>query len=370
MKEENPNAFKNMINDSVVKNLASAISKSYPQFDSKNFCKLSKELGPLELKARVLLITKNLKAYLPDDYPTALSILMTAMEKGSLSGFSLWPFSEYISQFGLDHFDDSMKAMYKLTQNFTSEWAIRPYLLKNPAKVLKYFKKWATDKNVHVRRWVSEGSRPLLPWGQKIPFFIMDPTHTLLLLDKLKFDDEIYVRKSVANHLNDISKNHPQVVIEILRLWQNDASADDAVKLKWITRHALRTLIKKGHPGALKLMGVEGKAAVKISELKLSRKKYKINESLEFEFQLKSTSKKSQKLIIDYAIDFMKANGKNGKKVFKLKTVDLGAGEEIEISKKHSLKPITTMKYYAGEHHLTIQVNGHILKEINWLLIV
>lgn len=370
MKEENPNAFKNMINDSVVKNLASSISKSYPKFDSKNFIKLSKELAPLELKARVLLITKNLKVYLPDDYPTSLSILMTAMEKGKLSGFALWPFSEYISQFGLEHFDDSMKAMYKLTQNFTSEWAIRPYLLKNPAKVLKYFKKWATDKNVHVRRWVSEGSRPLLPWGQKIPLFIMDPTHTLLLLDKLKFDDEIYVRKSVANHLNDISKNHPQVVIEILRMWQKDASENDMVKLNWITRHALRTLIKKGHPGALKLMGVEGKASVKISDIQINKKKFKLNDSLEFHFNLKSSSKSSQKIIIDYAIDFMKANGKKSKKVFKLKAIELKAGEEILIKKKHSLKPITTMKYYPGEHHIYIQVNGHILKEISWLLVV
>lgn len=366
MKEENPNAFKNFINESVVKNLASALSQSYSKFDSKSFNKLSKELGPLELKARVLLITKNLKTHLPDDYLKALPVLMNAMEKGSLSGFSLWPFSEYISQFGLDHFDESMKAMYKLTQNFTAEFAIRPFILKDHKKVLKQFEKWATDKNVHVRRWVSEGSRPLLPWGQKIPLFVMDPTHTLLLLDKLKFDDELYVRKSVANHLNDISKNHPQVVIEVLRMWQKGASEEDLVKLNWITRHALRTLIKKGHPGALKLMGVDGKAAVRVSDLSLNKKKFKLNDSLEFSFQLTSNGKTTQKLIVDYAIDFMKANGKKGKKVFKLKTIQLDPKEQMTITKKHSLKPITTMKYYPGVHHLYLQVNGHIVSEISF----
>ena len=213
---ENENAFKNMINESVAKNIAAAILKADPKFNSKKFLKLCSDLKPLELKERVKLITKHLHENLPYDYPVSLKIVMKSMDESELSGFSLWPFSEFISQFGLDHFDESMKAMYKLTQRFTSEFAVRPFLLKYHKKVLSYFTKWATDKNVHVRRWVSEGSRPLLPWGQKIPLFVMDPTHTLLLLDKLRFDDELYVRKSVANHLNDISKNHPQVVIEVL----------------------------------------------------------------------------------------------------------------------------------------------------------
>src|SRR5690606_14818811 len=183
-------------------------------------------------------------------------------------------------QFGLDHFDESMKAMYILTQRFTSEFAIRPFLLKNHTRVLKYFAKYASDKNVHVRRWVSEGSRPLLPWGQKIPIFVMDPTHTLLLLDKLKFDEELYVRKSVANHLNDISKNHPQVVIEILRMWEKDLPAIHLAKLQWIKRHALRTLIKKGHGGALKLMGVSGKASVEVKNFSLNKKRFKLHDTL------------------------------------------------------------------------------------------
>jgi 3-methyladenine DNA glycosylase AlkC len=367
---ENENAFKNLINQDVVKKISAAISSEYPKFPAKKFLTLIPELAPLELKQRVLLITKHLKLNLPEDYLVALKILVESMDNSELSGFELWPMSEFISQFGLNNLDPSMKAMYRMTQKFTSEFAIRPFLLQNHKKVFKYFEKWATDKNVHVRRWVSEGSRPLLPWGQRIPIFVMDPTHTLLLLDKLKFDEELYVRKSVANHLNDISKNHPQVVIEILRLWSKDSPANHVEKLNWIKRHALRTLIKKGHLGALKLMGVEGEAEVKIGSLVLNKKKFKLNDVLNLEFEILSTSKKEQKLIIDYSIDFMKANGKKGKKVYKLKTLNLGPKESIQIKKKHSLKPITTMTYYSGEHHIRVQINGVVVSNISFLLTI
>lgn len=357
-----------MINEVVVKKLATAIHHVYPAFNQTTFLTLKKELSPLELKARVLLITKYLKDHLPADYKKSLEILLESMEKGDLRGFELWPYSEYISQFGLDHFDESMKAMYQLTRRFTSEFAVRPFILKNHRKVLNKFEKWATDKNVHVRRWVSEGSRPLLPWGQKIPLFVMDPTHTLLLLDKLKFDEELYVRKSVANHLNDISKNHPQVVIDVLRLWEKDSSAEDKTKLEWIKRQALRTLIKKGHTGALKLMGVKDKLEVSMKKFKCERKEYKLHDDLVFHLQIDSTSSKDQRLIVDYGIDFVKANGKKGRKVYKLKSLELKAGESATVTKKHSLRPITTMKYYSGTHHLSIQINGKMMGEVDFYL--
>lgn len=365
MKTENENAFKHLINQTVVQKIGRGVQKAYPDFSTKKFLKVADEFDSLELKQRVLLVTKYLHVYLPDDYPESLNILLNAMEHEDMKGFELWPFSEYISQFGLDHFDESMKAMYQLTQRFTSEFAIRPFFLKNHVKVLKYFHKWATDKNVHVRRWVSEGSRPLLPWGQKLPIFIMDPTHTLLLLEKLKFDEELYVRKSVSNHLNDISKNHPLVVINVLKLWEADAPEEHKGKISWIKRHALRTLIKKGHPGALKLMGaVEPK--VKVFDFRTAKKKYSLNDVLLFTLNLQSTSRSNQKLIVDYAIDFRKANGKLGKKVFKLKTIELKAGESLTIEKRHSLKPITTMKFYDGIHHLSIQINGKVMGEVTF----
>ena len=366
--EENPSAFKLWINESVVKKIAKAIEGEYPEFKTKEFVKLSKHLDPLELKGRVLLITSELKKFLPEEYKKALPILVKAMEKGDLTGFTLWPFSEYISQFGLDHFDDSLKAMYRLTERFTAEFAIRPFLLKDHKKVLRTLDKWVDDKNVHIRRWISEGTRPLLPWGQRIPLFVMDPTHTLLFLDKLRYDEELYVRKSVANHLNDIAKNHPQVVIDVLQMWSKDVPKEHQDKIEWIKRHALRTLIKKGHPGALKLMGVEGAAKVKVGEISLNQKKFKIGDKLQFEIEITSTSSMTQKLVVDYAIDFVKANGKKGKKVFKLKTFELAGKESVTLTKSHSLKEITTMTYYSGIHHLTIQVNGEMMKSCEFSL--
>ena len=361
MEDSNPSAFKHFINSNVIKKIASEIKSDHSSFSVKAFLKATKDFEPLELKARVLLVTKGLRAYLPQDYKKAVVILVDAIKRDKLSGFELWPFSEYFGQFGLDHFDESMKAMYEMTQRFTSEFAIRPFLLKNHIKVLKYFSKWAHDKNTHVRRWVSEGSRPILPWGGKIPIFIMDPTHTLQLLDQLKFDDELYVRKSVANHLNDITKNHPAIVIKMLKLWQEDCPAEYQDRLNWIKKQALRTLIKKGDKEALKLMGVTGKAKVKMTPLKLNQKKYKLHDKLEFQFEIESTSTSKQTLVIDYLIDFMKANGKKGHKVFKLKTFEVKGREKVLIKKSHSLKPITTMKYYSGLHHVLIQINGEIV---------
>lgn len=364
---DNDSAFKNFINKTVVETIGHEITEVYPKFPLKDFLKVSHKLAPLELKARVLAITAELKKNLPDSYPEAVAILVKVIRRDKLSGFSLWPFSEYISQFGLDHFDESMKAMYELTQKFTSEFAIRPFLLKNHAKVLRYFSKWASDKNVHVRRWVSEGSRPILPWGGKIPLFIMDPTHTLLLLDKLKFDEELYVRKSVANHLNDITKNHPQVVIDVLSMWQKSCPPKHQDKLDWIKKQALRTLIKKGDKKALAMMGVKGEAKIKTGELTLNQKRYLLGDKIEFTLTIKSTSPSKQKLVVDYGIDFVKAAGKKSTKIFKLKTFDLGPGESMVIKKSHSLKKITTMTFYPGLHHLMIQINGRKIAEKSFL---
>jgi 3-methyladenine DNA glycosylase AlkC len=363
---ENKNAFKNFINSSVISQIASEVKSEYPRFNNQEFEKIASELAPLELKQRVLRVTRELRAQLPDSYLVAIEILEKVMSKGKLKGFSLWPFSEFIGQFGLEHFDRSMQAMYVLTQHFTAEFAIRPFLLAEPSRVLVYFLKWTQDKNVHIRRWVSEGSRPLLPWGAKIPLFVKEPAHTLPLLEKLKFDEELYVRKSVANHLNDISKKNPSIVIEKIEVWEKSAPEKHQKKINWIKRQALRTLIKKGDKAALKLMGVSTQAKVCLEKLKINQKDYQLNDKLEFEFVLKSITNSKQKLVIDYKIHFVKANGTTSAKTFKLKTLEVDGLEKVVSKKSHSLRPITTMKYYPGKHQLSIQVNGKILASKDW----
>jgi len=339
----------------------------YPAFNIKRFQKNTSDTGKLELKERVKLLTHGLKCELPENYSEAIPIIQKVLAKKTLSGFELWPVSEYIGQFGTKHFKESFEAMYLLTQQFTSEFAIRPFLLKDHAQVLKILKKYTKDKNVHVRRWVSEGSRPILPWDGKLAAFILNPELTLDLLEALKYDDELYVRKSVANHLNDITKNHPEVVIRLLSRWSKEAPENQKNKIEWITRHALRVLIKKGHPGALGLMGVGKKVEIKFHRLKLNAKKFNLGNTLEFEIVLSSRAKKKQKIIVDYLIHFQKANGKTTPKVFKFKTLELDPGEKLILTKKHKLKKISTMTFYKGLHGISIQINGKIYALASWM---
>ncbi len=357
------NAFKNLINESVVEKIGKTFKDAHPSFDLKKFKKTSLELSPLELKARVLLITEALRRLMPGEYPQDYQIIKRVLAAKKLKGFELWPISEYISQFGTGHFKESLALMYVMTQDFTSEFAIRSFLLKEPKTILRLLEEWIEDENVHIRRWISEGTRPILPWGGKIPSFITEPA-TLHLLEKLKYDEELYVRKSVANHLNDITKNHPKLVVKTLKRWVLEAPEEHKAKIDWIKRHALRTLIKKGDADALSVMGVSEKTEVKVKELKLNQQKFKLGDSVMLEFEICSTSKKAQTLIVDYIIGFRKANGSLVGKVFKLRKVELGAGKIIKFKKSHSLKKITT--YYPGQHDLAIQVNGKVLARVDW----
>ncbi|NUN04672.1 MAG: DNA alkylation repair protein [Bdellovibrio sp.] len=366
-KQESDSAFKNWINADLVKRIAAHIQNHWADFDAKSFVKVSKDLAPLELKPRVQLLREALKEHLPEDYPKALALLLKAAKKpkanlSPLSGFDLWAFTEFIQKYGLEDFDKSLAALHELTQLFTAEFAIRPFLIHHEAKTLKVLHQWSQDKNVHVRRLVSEGSRPRLPWGEQLKSFIQDPTPTIALLEKLKFDDELYVRKSVANHLNDISKDHPQLAVQTAKKWLNGAPKAHEEKINWIVRHALRTLLKKGDREALKLLGYENKGKIRLQDLKVSAKAVRVGDYLEFSFVLNSSS--ATQIMVDYVIHHKKSNGKNAPKVFKLTTKKMKAKETLEIKKKHSFKPITTRVYYPGTHYLEIMVNGQLLEKI------
>jgi 3-methyladenine DNA glycosylase AlkC len=358
-------AFKNWINPKVVKKIGKTFKQVHPAFNTSRFNKISSKLSDLELKQRVLAITEGLRIELPGSYPTDKIIMEKVLAQKKLTGFELWPISEYISQYGTEHFEESLELMYILTQQFTSEFAVRAFLQKDPQRILKKLKTWVKDENVHVRRWISEGTRPLLPWGGKIHSFIKKP-ETLHLLEDLKYDAELYVRKSVANHLNDISKNHPELVVSTLGEWVKKTPKIHLEKIQWIKKHALRTLIKKGHKNALALMGVNQKHEVVIKSLRLNKSIYQLGDVLEFDFVLESNSIKPQRLIVDYLIGFVKSNGTTSFKVFKLKTIEIEGGKKVKIEKRHGLKKITTMTFYPGKHQLSIQVNGQILKTTSW----
>ncbi len=366
--QENPNAFKHFINADVVERIADSISSVAKEFPKTKFKNVVKELPPLELKARVLLISQRLHQHLPPHFPQAVDVLLKSLKKNSLKGFDLWPYTHYVQTQGTDHLKISLDALRTMTLLFTSEFAVRPFLKIQTEKSLAYLIKCAKDENVHVRRWSSEGSRPRLPWGERLDIFIKQPQLTLPILELLKYDEELYVRKSVANHLNDIAKDNPQVVLKCLARWNQDSPNSHRDKITWITRQALRTLIKKGDTAALKIIGVSHKAQIKVARLKLAKKSIKVGDRLEFAVAIQSQSKKTQKLIVDYVIHHQKSGGKTSPKVFKLKTFDLQPGQSLSITKNHSLKPVTTRKYYLGKHRVEIQINGKIYAGEDWIL--
>jgi 3-methyladenine DNA glycosylase AlkC len=361
---EESTAFKHYYNRELAVSMAAAVKQVYPPFDSVAFVDdVSATVEEMEFKARIALFASALHRHLPSGFSDAWAILDRLLgdeltgDGGTFSdGFALWPLAQFIESYGLDDFAVSCSAMHEITKRHTAEFAIRPFLVRYPDRTISMLNEWVKDESPHVRRLVSEGTRPRLPWAGRLDLFAKDPSPTLALLEQLKDDRSPYVRKSVANHLNDIGKDHPQILLETCRRWQDGAGPDRL----WIIRHALRTLIKQGNPDALELLGY-GKPRVGLQSLELEPPNLVLGESLEFTFTLSSQSDEAQDLVIDFLIHFVKSNGSTAPKVFKLTTRTLGPGESVTIRKKHPIKPISTRRYYPGEHRLEIQVNGQIL---------
>lgn len=263
------------------------------------------------------------------------------------------PIADYIALEGLSDFDFSMGMLKRLTKLSSSEFAVRAFIQSDQERALQHVQKWATDNNLHVRRLASEGIRPRLPWGVRLQQLVIDPAPILPILETLKNDQEEYVRRSVANNLNDIAKDHPAVVAKIAQQWLKGADNNRTRLVK----HACRTLVKQGHKPTLKALGFST-PNIELNTLTIHTPNVVLGDYLEFEFELSSLAKKTQSLIIDYIVHHRKSSGETSPKVFKLKTISLSPAEKKCIVKKHPIKPITTRTYYAGVHWLEIQVNG------------
>jgi 3-methyladenine DNA glycosylase AlkC len=355
--------LKNAFGTAMPKIIAGMIKAVHPAFPDRAFAKEAL-LGyeALELMPRGLKIAQALRSHLPEDYGTAIDIVIAAMaidpariEKQPLTSFVYLPFSFFIAEYGTGHFDESMRAQYELTQRFTAEFSMRPFLQKNPGPVLKLFAQWARDPNEHVRRLVSESTRPRLPWAPRLRSFQKDPAPVLKLLELLKDDPELYVRRSVANNLNDIGKDHPEILFETARRWQQGAS----MERDWIIRHALRSAIKRGEAGALAALGFGDKALVDIRNPSISPTSAAIGTAVVIGFEVHNNSKQAQRVLVDFRIHYVKASGSTRPKVFKLKTIELAPRQSIALSKKISLQEMTTRKHYAGVHHVDVLLNGN-----------
>jgi len=363
--------FKDYLSMPMVEMIAERWAKVHDAFDAPAFiAQIADGLDEMELKQRSAHIAYAIDTHFAD-YRTAIEVILKTADWDAdvlkeTEGFLYMPMVHYIEAYGLDkaNYELSMQANYEMTKRWTAEFSIRPYITKYPERTWDYLLKWRDDENEHPRRLVSEGTRPRLPWASQLPQFIADPTPLFELLTPMMDDESEYVRRSVANNLNDITKDHPERVIEFLQDYQNS----DSKGTQWIIKHALRSLIKAGNPNALAILGY-GEAQVQIDDFTLSPTQMNMGDSLDFSFTLTNTGDDAN-LMIDYVIHFMKANGKTRPKVFKLTQRKLASGDSETISRSHTIRPITTRKYYTGDHRLEIQVNGRIIAGLDFHLSV
>ena len=361
-----PEPIKNLFSRQFFDALACALDSTYADFDQDAFLKdvFNHQWESLELKERLHHATQCLHKHLPEDYRTALNILKNAAEKLETHGFADMVFSDYVAIYGLDDWDVSLPALEVFTQYVSAEFSVRPFILQDQQRMLAQMLLWADHPSHHVRRLATEGCRPRLPWGLSIPALKKDPAPILPILEKLKNDPNDNVRHCVANNLNDISRDNPHITLQVLQDWQTSEIKD----FDYILNRALRTLVKQGHPQALKMLGFSDQPAIKVGEITLSDTTLCIGDSLQFEFVITSTADRSQQLIIDYLVHHMRANGQLIPKVFKLSKKEIGVGETINIRKKHSFQEVTTRRYYPGKHKLEIQINGTIFSSTDFLL--
>jgi 3-methyladenine DNA glycosylase AlkC len=364
--------FKNAFSHPKARLIADAVKRAHPAFSLPRFSRgLEAALEPLELKHRMHLIADRLEAGLPAHPPELFSILVKTLatdenDSRGLRGFLVWPLTEIIARRGLEHFAESMAALAEMTNRFTGEFAIRPFLRQHPERVLKQLHAWCGHPDEHVRRLVSEGSRPLLPWGGNLPHLLEPPHPTLCLLEKLHRDPSDYVRLSVSNHLNDFSKHHPELVIGTLARWRSGSPGDP--RLEKLARHACRTLLKAGHPGALELHGYSSAKSIGLEAFSLTESSVKLGGALGYRLVIRNASRRAIKVMFDYAIHHRKANGTLSPKVFKGRVRELAPGERWEITGRHPLRPVTTRVYHAGLQRFEPRLNGRAFPSVEFLL--
>ncbi len=359
-----PELLKTFFSPQVVRRLAADIARVHPGFSSRAFIEqASAGLDELELLDRGRHIARALAAHLPEDYPTAIDLLLRSLgpehATDELVGVGMAPFFYlphvlFVAEHGLEHFEVSMRAQYELTKRFSAEGSIRPFIAKDPERTLAVLRGWATDPNAHVRRLVSEGTRLRLPWAMRVPWLDENPDRVLELLELLKDDPTTLVRRSVANNLNDLGKVHPAHLTRTCGAWLEHASKERRA----LVTHALRSAVKRGDRDALRLVGYGQRPAVSLETVRFEPRRVAIGGSVTVSFVLRSKSRAPQDLLVDAAVHFVKANGKVKAKTFKLKRLVLPPRAQTELRTHISLAVHTTRKPRPGRHAVDILVNG------------
>ena len=348
----NPLNLKEWFNEARYRSLAKLLKQLEPKFDLKKFLALTLDgLESRTLMPRMRQTSIACNAALSGSYRDKVAILQQLAPLLDHDFIALF-LSDFVEQFGRSDFAFSMKALKYFTTFGSAEFAIRPFILDDQERTLQQMLEWTSDPHEKVRRLASEGCRPRLPWGQKLHALVRDPSPLAPILNALKDDSALFVRKSVANNLNDVTKDHPDWVLERLESWDLNSP-----RIAWIAKHACRTLIKKGHPRTMKLFGF-GEAARVHATLSLQPTSISLGDSLHIAAEIISDSRKPQRLVIDYVIHYIKSNGSGSPKVFKWTEVELPPGATLLLKKRQTIKDFTTRKHFAGHHVVELQING------------
>jgi 3-methyladenine DNA glycosylase AlkC len=361
--------LKNLYSTQFYNTLAEAMKTILPSFNRQKFLELifTNDFSGKELKARMRHTSVVLHEFMPADFKKTTATIRKLTEylrkKGiGENGLAYMFLPDYIEVYGIDHFEDSMKAIEFTTQFVSCEFAVRPFLIKYGDRMISQMRLWSLHKNDHVRRLASEGSRPRLPWAMAIPALKKDPSPILPLLENLKNDPSEWVRRSVANSINDIAKDHPDIVIMLARKWKGFSKETDA-----IIKHGSRTLLKKGHTEILSHYGLKSKH-IAVLDFKINTPSVKIGGHLDFSFRILNQDRKKQTIRLEYGLYYNKANSQLARKVFKISERKYEAGAMVEVNRKQSFKKITTKTFYPGKHQLSLIVNGEEKAVRNFIL--
>lgn len=351
--------LKNIYNPTFLMEFGQTLQAADPSFPAEAFVDkvMNEHWEELALKARIRHITNVLGTLLPERYEHAIDILLEVNRH--CSGFPYLILPDYVEVFGQadEHFELSMRALEAFTQQSSAEFAVRPFIIQHPERMMKQMRTWSTSENEHVRRLASEGCRPRLPWGQALTEFKRDPAPILPILTQLKADPSLYVRKSVANNLNDIAKDHPELVLQIAKEWMGQNPHTD-----WIVRHACRSLIRSAEPEVMALFGYTSasettplamEAAVSVVPVTIT-----IGENTTLRYELLVRTGPPVRIRIEYGIDFVKAGSKVSRKKFLLSDKTVEGGSRLTGSRTHRWADLTTRRHYPGLHRIVLLLNG------------
>lgn len=348
--------LKDQINAGLVETLAQRLGEQSTSFNRQAFLEeVAPRLGALELKDRINLIADAIATGLPLPYPEALDVVV-AVADDDVDPWAAWPLCSFVERHGVDHPEESLAAMPELTKRWSCEFAIRPFLEQHLALTRSHLRAWTDDADEAVRRLASEGTRPFLPWGPRVAALIDDPQIGLELLDRLRLDPSESVRRSVANHLNDVAKLDADLVVAVLHRWMSDDPPPD----HRMVRHSLRTLVKNGHRGALELLGFTTDPQIAVNLFECRPPTIDIDSTIELAAEIVSTAGSEQRLVVDFVIHHVNAAGATSAKVFKWTTIELEPGQATKIGKRRRIAHASTRTYHPGVHRIDLQIGGTV----------